>query len=121
MFDTPTAWYIRTHKSNSFHTFFYKDIRCNELDRKIITKYRLGCHKLKIQSGRLRGDEKAARLCDCQTIQTISYVLFDCPLTATLLQTNRIENNNLHSFFSGDDYTRFATILKATENMLRIS
>jgi hypothetical protein len=44
---------------------FYRNICCHELDRKTITRYRVGCHYLKIQSGRLAGTDRNARLCSC--------------------------------------------------------
>ena len=57
----------------------YRDISCHENDRRIITKYRVGSHELKIQSGRLAGSDRQDRICDSANgIQTVHHVLFSC-------------------------------------------
>jgi len=113
--------YKRVNPSLQLPTL-YKEVCCNEYDRVTITRYRTGCHKLKIQKGRLEGNDRDTRLCSClNDIQTIEHILFACPLTSIIRQTHGIENETLQSFFNGDNYTRSAAILKATEKILRIA
>ena len=63
-----------------------------EFERILITRYRTGCHNLRIESGRhcnppLRREE---RLCQCnEGVQTLHHCLFDCPL---LIETQRAFN-----------------------------
>ena len=79
----------------------YKIISCHEIDRTILTRYRVGCHKLKIQNGRtVDFVERANRLCSCETdVQTIQHVLFECPRTENLRRAQNIEDENLETFF----------------------
>ena len=100
---------------------FNNSIACHELDRKTITRYRTGCHMLKIQAGRLSGVGRDARICSCQQdIQTLAHVLFDCPVTANIRVVQGLHETNLQQFFQGDDLTRTATILKAVAKQLNI-
>lgn len=98
----------------------YNDNACFELDRKVITRYRTGCHKLKIQAGRLTGEGRAARLCSCGgEIQTLSHVLFACPLTANIRRAQEIESADLEEFFKSD-LLKVATTLKAVGKQLNV-
>ena len=98
---------------------FYKSVGCHEIDRKTITRYRVGCHYLKIQSGRLAGGDRNTRLCTCQNeVQTLAHVLFSCPLTANIRVANH--QQTLEEFFSGNDFVRTASTLKAIEKQLKI-
>ena len=98
---------------------FYKEVSCHEVDRTIITRYRVGSHNLKIQNGRTSDVERVNRLCSCQNdIQTIAHVLFDCPLTADLQRIPGIQDENLDTFFNGNDLIRIATTLKTMEKMI---
>ena len=100
---------------------FYRNICCHELDRKTITRYRVGCHYLKIQSGRLAGNDRNTRLCTCNNeVQTLAHVLFDCPLTENIRASHNQQHATLDEFFSGNDYVRTASTLKATEKQLKI-
>ena len=95
---------------------FYKNIQCYECDRIIITKYRAGSHKLKVQTGRLAGTNRGDRLCDCLTdVQTLAHVLFNCPLTENIREVHNIQSDDLESFFAGNDMSYIANILKAIE------
>ena len=61
---------------------FNKELKCNEYERKLITRYRSGSHELKIQIGRLSNSSRDSRLCSCENeIQTLHHVIFICPLT----------------------------------------
>ena len=100
---------------------FYNTICCLENDRKIITRYRTGCHKLKIQTGRLSGDHRDSRMCTClNEIQTLPHVLFNCPLTATIRESMEIRYETLESFFGEADLPRIASILKIVEKKLKL-
>ena len=98
---------------------FCNEICCHEYDRTIITRYRTGCHKLKIQTGRIGGDDRDTRLCSCGVdVQTIAHVLFQCPLTTNIRQAHGLQNESLETFFNGNDCTRMASILKAIEKLI---
>ena len=101
---------------------FYTSICCHERDRKIITRYRVGCHYLQIQAGRLLGNDRDARHCICgNELQTLAHVLFVCPLTAIIRETHDItESESLEGFFSSTNYVRTATVLRAIEKKLNI-
>ena len=94
---------------------------CNEMDRKIITRYRTGCHKLKIQTGRLAGDGRDTRLCTCgEDIQTLNHVLFSCNLTEGIRTVQSLSATNLNDFFKDTEITQVATILRAVSKQLKI-
>ena len=94
---------------------------CNEMDRKIITRYRTGCHKLKIQTGRLAGDGRDTRLCTCgEDIQTLNHVLFFCQLTEGIRTVQSLSATNLNDFFEDVYITKVATILRAVSKQLKI-
>ena len=100
---------------------FNNNIICNEIDRKTITRYRTGCHKLKIQTGRLTGDGRDTRLCSCNGgIQTLSHVLFSCPLTVNISQALNVQASNLTEFFDDMDLTKAAIVLKSIEKQLKL-
>ena len=96
---------------------FYKIVSCNELDRTMITRYRVGSHKLRIQRDRSEGTNREERLCTCRTdIQSVSHVIFSCHLTENIRRTHDIQNTNLESFFNGSDLIKIASSLKAIQN-----
>ena len=71
------------------------------MDRIIITRYRIGSHKLKIQTGRHQNQNVDERLCKCSTsVQTIDHVIFNCPLTPIVRINHGIVDGNLQSFFN---------------------
>ena len=83
----------------------------------------MGCHKLKIQTGRFGEEEsgRLARLCSCEReVQTIEHVLFACPLTETVRQAHNIRNESLDSFFNSEDFIRTASVLRAMERLIGI-
>ena len=56
-----------------------------EFERVLITRYRSGSHKLRIETGRLCNPTipRDERICSCNTgIQSLHHCLFDCPLLA---------------------------------------
>ena len=63
-----------------------------EFERILITRYRTGCHNLRIESGRHCNPPlpREERLCQCnEGVQTLHHCLFDCPL---LIETQRAFN-----------------------------
>ena len=110
--------YLRVNPELQFPKL-YQSISCNEFDRKMITKYRTGCHGLRIQKGRLSNTPRENRLCSCEIeIQTVHHVIFNCPLTENIRIFHEIEENNIEEFFENEDYTRTANILKAIDKIL---
>ena len=111
--------YFRVNQTLTSPTF-YSHISCNEVDRITITKYRVGCHTLKIQSGRLSGVSKREdRLCDCKNdIQTLEHVLMYCPITENVRYIHNLEVGDLWSFFNGKNLIKIASCLKAIENIM---
>ena len=94
---------------------------CYEIDRKVITRYRTGCHKLKIQTGRMAGDGRDTRLCSCGVdVQTLAHVLFTCSLTTNIRQVQEMHSTTLEQFFDESDHMKTAAILKAVEKQLKI-
>ena len=99
----------------------YREMNCNEHDRKIITRYRTGYHKLKINKGRQSNEDRQNRLCICESdIQTLTHVLFNCPLTANIRLCHDIEENDIEQFFNHDNHTRTASILRSIESTLSL-
>ena len=98
----------------------YHDIYCNESDRKVLSKYRVGCHMLKIQSERLTlNSDRETRLCRCNLeIQTLEHVIFQCPLTEILRETHNFQYNNIAEFFNDDNLVKLAMYLKAMEKLV---
>ena len=100
---------------------FYREASGNEYDRKIITRYRTGYHKLKINQGRQSNVERENRLCSCgNDVQTLHHVLFNCPLTVNIRRCHAIDETNLEEFFYSANHTRTASILKSIENILKL-
>ena len=100
---------------------YYRNIQCYERDRTIISKYRAGSHKLKVQTGRLTGSVRGDRLCECQTaVQTLEHVLISCPLTENIRDVHNIVCDDLGSFFGGNDLSYIATILKAIDDRFTV-
>ena len=100
---------------------FYRETICNEHDRKIITRYRTGYHKLKINKGRQSNIDRENRLCSCDSdIQTLHHVLFNCPLTVNIRLCHNIDETNLKEFFDNENHTRTACILRSMESALSL-
>ena len=60
---------------------FYHSYLCTEYERKILTKYRTGGHRLRIQTGRFGDVSRDQRMCRCgDDIQSLHHVLFTCTL-----------------------------------------
>ena len=78
---------------------FYHSYLCSEYERKILTKYRTGGHRLRIQTGRFGGVSRDQRMCRCDDdIQSLHHVLFTCTLTESVRMTN-FNVRNLEEFF----------------------
>ena len=68
-----------------------------ETDRLIITKYRTGCHYLKVETGRWTRIPHNERLCSCGIeIQDLSHVILQCE---KLTSYRTFNVNDLYSFF----------------------
>ena len=120
--DSILGTYKRINPNLSTSTL-YKGICCFERDRTIITRYRMGCHKLRIQTGRYGEEEseRLGRLCSCEReVQTIDHVLFACSLTERVRQAHNIRNETLDSFFNNEDFIRTASVLRAIEKFIGI-
>ena len=100
---------------------FYRDSACQEYDRVIISRYRIGSHKLNIQAGRLQNVNRTERLCKCSlSIQSLNHVLFNCTLTDVIRRTHGIQvNDSLQSFFQ-KDFITISSTLTAMEKILKI-
>ena len=97
------------------------NVSCHELDRKILTKYRTGCHKLKIQTGRFVGEGRDTRLCSCGTdIQTLSHVIFACPTTFDIRHSLNVHQSSLADFFNNENQIKTALTLKSIAKKLRV-
>ena len=78
---------------------FYHEYTCREYEREILTKYRTGGHRLRIQTGRFQDDKTNERVCKCkQSIQTLEHVVFECMLTECI-RDNNFYATNLEEFF----------------------
>ena len=70
---------------------------------------------------RLTGDGRDTRLCSCNGgIQTLSHVLFSCPLTVNISQALNVQASNLTEFFDDMDLTKAAIVLKSIEKQLKL-
>ena len=100
---------------------FTINISCNEYDRKTLSRYRTGCHKLKIQTGRFTNERRDTRLCSCGTeVQTLSHVLFSCPTTLDIRRSHNIQTTSLDAFFNDNDFIKTSSALKAIAKKLKI-
>ena len=99
----------------------YREVCCNENDRTILSKYRVGCHMLKIQSERLTSSvaSRETRLCKCNLeLQTLEHVIIQCPLTEIVREAHNLQHNNLTAFFKDNNLVKLATSLKAIEKLV---
>ena len=118
--DSPLGTYYRINP-NLQAPDYNVNISCHELERKTLTRYRSGCHKLKIQTGRFSGEGRDTRICSCGTdIQTLSHVVFTCPSTLDIRQSQRLQQTNLADLFSDNNIVNTASILKAIAKKLKI-
>ncbi len=79
--DTPIGTYIQVNPKLETPKWTHSLL---ESERMIITKYRMGSHHLKIETGRWSRKNREDRLCDkcdTQSIQNLNHVLFVCPYT----------------------------------------
>ena len=80
------------------------------MDRETITCYRVGSHRLKIQTGRQLNQNVDERLCNCSTaIQTLEHVIFKCPLTLDIRLNHGIVDGTLESFFDDQDHMKLSS------------
>ena len=67
------------------HCDFYKNPIMAESDRILLTRYRCGSHKLRIETGRWDKTPQSDRLCKCnKESQTVEHVLYRCTITKDL-------------------------------------
>ena len=88
-----------------------------ETDRRLISKYRTGCHHLKIETGRWQNQLRDERFCLCgPAVQDISHVLLYCPM----LQD--IRNNDITSIyeFFQQDINNIVIFLLNAEVILKL-
>ena len=97
---------------------FYEKPLCLESDRKIISQYRMGSHELRIQRGRINGENRNQRLCTCNDgVQSVEHMLFFCSKTENIRRMHNYEHLNLTSFFKSSDYKKLSDILKSIDEM----
>ena len=61
---------------------YYREYTLSEYNRIIITKYRVGAHRLRIQTGRYDSLSRDKRVCGCgEDVQSLLHVVFRCPIT----------------------------------------
>ena len=67
---------------------FYSQYLLHEAERQILTKYRCGCHQLKVITGSYYRISFEERKSTCNGIQTLHHVIFECPLTQIIRHGN---------------------------------
>ena len=100
----------------------YKVFDCKEIDRKIISKYRVGNHKLRIQSGRLDGIALEDRLCKClESVQTVEHVILNCRFTEQLRIVHGITDvDSITGVLNHSDYVRLSCVLRGGEKIMNL-
>lgn len=89
-----------------------------ERDRQIISKYKTGCHRLKIETGRWHRIPRHERYCDCgMVVQNLQHVILHCPL---LNNDRHFSVNNLSEFFNLNTNDIVSFLLKV-ETILRLN
>ena len=69
-----------------------------EIERKLVTRYRIGSHSLNIELGRYSNINRENRLCTCgRDVQTIWHIFTMCPLTEGIVDTNYHSLNDIFS------------------------
>ena len=108
--------YVKVNPKLEPPLLYYKYM-CSEYERLIISKYRTGGHRLKVQTGRYEGAARDSRLCKCKNeTQTLEHVIFRCVLTEVVRTNTNV--TNLEEFFSE---IRYASVqLRAIEEVLNI-
>jgi len=97
---------------------FYQSYDLNERQRTILTKYRTGSHYLNVQRGRYMSIERTQRICECnQGIQDLQHVIFDCPITNSLRNTN-FSFQSINEFFN--NVQTAPTYLYMVEDLLKL-
>ena len=95
---------------------------CLENDRILITKYRTGSHRLKIQTDRWRSIPQDKRMCLCNnSIQTLQHVLCDCPLLENARRIHKITSKSVNEIMNTSEYQILATFLRTVENILNLT
>ena len=118
--DSPLGTYYQINTECQFPEFTI-NIFCNEFDRKILSRYRTGCHKLKIQSGRFTNEWRDSKLCSFGTdVQTLSHVLFSCTSTLDIRRSHSIQSTSLDAFLNDKNYIKTSSTLKAIAKKLKI-
>ena len=86
-----------------------------EFERIHITRFRTGSHNLNIEKGRHSRIPRENRLCICETaVQTLSHVIFNCPLT------ERLQNISCLKEFFALDHNDITTYIQNFAKTLKI-
>lgn len=96
------------------HCDIYKLPILAECDRLLISRYRCGSHKLKIETGRWNKTPREQRLCNqCNTeTQTLEHIIYRCPETERLGRPQEI----LHKFINSADC---AKLIRKLEGIIK--
>ena len=93
-----------------------------EIDRIRVTRYRVGSHNLKIETGRMYQPiiPREDRLCDCmRDIQSLTHILFNCPLLQEIYNRHNMNTTDLNIEETFKSPT-IATILLEIEKILKL-
>ena len=113
--------YIKLNPSLSSPEF-YRDIKCMETDRLLLTRYRTGSHRLKINTGRVSQQQRHERLCSClENIQTLEHVILYCPLTENIRNIYHINTQDLKDIFENQRITYIVSMIRSVERILTIN
>ena len=109
--------YLQVNSTLISPLFYHKYI-CSEYERLILSKYRTGGNRLKIQMGRFEGLQRNNRLCNYQkATQTLKHVIFNCELTEAIRQ-KEFTATNVTEFF--DDLRNASEKLREIEVILKL-
>ena len=73
-----------------------------EYKRVVVTRIRMGSHRLKVETGRWSRTPRDQRLCSCGKIQDERHVLLECPISADVRVRLSINANTLCSLMELD-------------------
>ena len=117
---TRTVYWVHTYMQINPHLVtpkFYGTIYCNENEKIIVTRYRVGSQRLKIQDGCFKNVRRENRLCNCgQDIQTINHVVFNCMLTEPVRRLHDIQTIDI-SFLEENDIENISLFFKTIERL----
>ena len=102
------------------HHNIYKNNNIDDQKRISCTRFRVGSHRLKIETGRWSRTPKHERLCSCLNgIQDENHVIFHCTQTETFrLKFNILDFTNMTTFFNSDAKTLTKFIYEVNEHFI---